>query len=184
MRSSWRCAMRACRSLAGDCGKWSTASVRTARPSARVCRGRFVMPGDIRCGGPTTSGAQASGTSVQVAHESAWGGPMNGNDGSTARGARPRHRSRSLEGRLAREVRQCGGPPGASPESAAEGIDRHPVVPGGHRPFWRWSAGLAEADRPRSPRPDQAARRCLSGPWRTADGLPRGRSLLLPSPPH
>ena len=84
-------------------------------------------------------------------------------------GCWPRHRSRSLEGRLAREVRQCGGPPGASPESAAEGIDRHSVVPGGHRPFSRWRPGLAEADRPRSPRPDQAARRCLSGPWRTAD---------------
>ena len=99
---------------------------------------------------------------------------MKENDGSTARGFDPDTRTRSLEGRLAREVRQGACTPGPSPKGAAEGIDHDPVVPRGHRPFSRRGPGLANADRPRPAGLDQAARRCLTVPdvWEGRYGQP------------
>ena len=58
---------------------------------------------------------------------------MNENDGSTARGSDPDTAPRPLEGRPAGEVLQGARTPGPSPEGAANSIDYHPVVPGGHR---------------------------------------------------
>ena len=89
---------------------------------------------------------------------------MNENDGSTARGFDPDTApDLSTDGwpeRFAKASVRRGRPP----EGAVESIHHQSVVAGRHRPFSSWRARLADTDRPRSARLDQAARRRISRP--------------------